>query len=114
MPFDQHTYRQLIDIPAGEVVTLPYLGSAVKPEREELALFQVVGEVIQADRFDSLALANGMLELRGLAAGDYDLWLKRTGQRIRIRVVAGAVQGDYVNTRSPSKTAKCPLRPSGR
>jgi hypothetical protein len=96
LPFDQHTYRQLIDIREGEVVSLPYLGSAAKPERAELALFQVVGDVIQADRFDALALAHGMLELRGLAAGDYDLWLKRAGQRIRIRVVAGTVEGDYV------------------
>src|SRR5207248_453226 len=35
-------------------------------------------------------------ELRGLAAGDYDLWLKRTGERVRIRVVDGPALDGYV------------------
>ena len=54
------------------------------------------GDVIRADRFDALAIKDGMLELRGLAAGDYDLWLKRTGERIRVRVVDGPVVPGYV------------------
>ena len=38
----------------------------------------------------------GLLELRGLAAGDYDLWLKQTGERIRVRVVDGPIVDGYV------------------
>jgi hypothetical protein len=96
LPFDRHTYRQLVDARAGDVVTLPYLGSAAKPARDELALFEMRGDVVRADRFDALSIKDGMLELRDLAAGDYDLWLKHTGERIRIRVVDGPVEGNYV------------------
>ena len=96
LPLDHFTYRQLMHAQAGEVITLPYLGSADKPAHEDLALFEVRGDVIRADRFAALSIRNGLLELKGLAPGDYDLWLKRQGERIRIRVVAGPVVGHYV------------------
>src|SRR5262249_44594054 len=96
LPADRHTYRQLVHARAGETVALPYLGTAPAPAREELALFEVRGDVVRADRFDALAVRDGMLELRGLAAGDYDLWLYRTGERIRVRVVAGPREMGYV------------------
>jgi hypothetical protein len=93
---DAHTYRQTVHAKAGEVISLPYLGTAGKPSREELALFEVRGADIRTDKFDAIAIEKGGIELRGLAAGDYDLYLKQTGERIRIRVVAGTVQAGYV------------------
>ena len=54
------------------------------------------GATIQADRFDALAIGDGMIEITGLKAGDYDLWLKETGERIRIRVADGPLQAGYV------------------
>lgn len=96
LPRNHHTYRQLFHGKAGETITLPYLGSAAAPMREELALFDVRGNLIRGDRFDALAIKDGALELRGLTAGDYDLWLKKKNERIRIRVVDGPVQNGYV------------------
>jgi len=96
LPLDQHTYRQLVQARAGTAIALPYLGSDEKPARTELALFEMVGDVIQKDMFDAISIKDGMLELRGLPGGDYDLWLKQSGERIRIRVVDGPVLGDYV------------------
>jgi hypothetical protein len=96
LPLDRYTYRQILHARAGEVITLPYLGSAEKPSREELALFEVRGDVIRADRFTALGIRNGLLELKGLLPGDYDLWLKSRGERIRIRVVQGPVVGNHV------------------
>ncbi len=93
---DRHTYRQVLHAKAGDTVTLPYEGSAAAPKREELALFEMRGEVIAVDRFEALAIQNGLIEMRGLAAGDYDLWLKRTGEKVRVRVVAGPVVNGYV------------------
>src|SRR5205807_6129896 len=87
---------QLVHARPGDVITLPYLGTAAKPARDEMALFEMIGDIIRADRFDELGIHDGMLELRGLPAGDYDLWLKRSGERIRIRVVDGLVQGNHV------------------
>ncbi|MFL5338684.1 MAG: hypothetical protein ACJ8F7_00835 [Gemmataceae bacterium] len=96
LPRDHHTYRPVIHARAGDIVTLPYLGSAATASREELALFEVVGSNIRADRFDALAVRNAMLEVRDLPAGDYDLYLKRQNERIRIRVVDGPVVRDFV------------------
>jgi hypothetical protein len=93
---DAHTYRALLHARAGEPIRLPYLGGAEKPGRDEFSLFEVRGSDIRADRFDALALRRGQLELRDLSPGDYDLWLKRTGERIRVRVVAGTTYAGYV------------------
>jgi hypothetical protein len=96
LPTDAATYRQLIHAKASETIRLPYVGLAPQPNRSELALFELRGEAFRADRFDAIRLKDGMIELVGLAPGDYDLWLKRQGIRIRIRVVDGSVQDGYV------------------
>src|SRR5262249_52979306 len=96
LPTDRHSYRQLVHAKAGDLITLPYVGSSATPSRDELALFELRGEAIRADRFDALAVNTGLLELRGLEAADYELWLKRSGERIHIRVVDGPVVDEYV------------------
>jgi transcription termination factor NusB len=108
---DRHTYRQVWNAKAGETVTVPYLGSSPKPTREELALFEVRGSDFRVNKFDSLSIKNGSVEIQGLAAGDYDLWLKRSGDKIRIRVIDGDVQANHVlgSTRHMQVT---PLKPS--
>ena len=88
LPTDHHTYRQLVHAKQGEKILLPYLGHAAEPSRDEFALFDVQGATIRADLFKAIMIRDGLIELN-LAAGDYDLWLKRSGERIRIRVVAG-------------------------
>jgi hypothetical protein len=93
---DGHTYRTLLHGQPGEPVTLPYLGSQAQPTRAEFALFEVLGTNIRADKFDALALEDGLLVLRGLAAGDYDLYQKRTGERIRVRIADGAAQAGHI------------------
>ncbi|MBX3400732.1 MAG: hypothetical protein KF873_18515 [Gemmataceae bacterium] len=86
---NRHTYRQALHAKAGDVVSVPYLGSLAQPSRAELALFEVKGGTIRADKFDSLAIANGRVELRGLAPGDYDLYLKSQNEKVRVRIVEG-------------------------
>jgi hypothetical protein len=96
LPLNRHTYRGVIHAKAGESIALPYPGSATKPSRNELALFEMRGDILQADRFDALAIGDGMIEMTGLKPGDYELLLKDTGERIRVRVVNGDVQAGYV------------------
>ena len=93
---DAHTFRQVIHAKAGELIALPYLGTIGAPSRDEFALFEVVGSNIRADKFAAIAVANGQVEIRGLTAGDYDLYQKRSGERIRIRVVEGVVESGFV------------------
>ncbi|OWK38438.1 hypothetical protein FRUB_07558 [Fimbriiglobus ruber] len=94
-PTDHHTYAAAAHAKVGEAIAFPYFGS-MPPARSEVALFEVRGDTIRADKFDALAVKDGMLELRGLAAGDYDLWLKRQGERVRVRVTDGAVVAGFV------------------
>src|SRR5262249_16648007 len=82
LPFDHHTYRHVVHAKAGDLVTLPYLGSANAPTRDEFALFELRGTLVKSDMFDALAIKDGMIEIKGLPAGDFDLWLKRSGERI--------------------------------
>jgi 5-hydroxyisourate hydrolase-like protein (transthyretin family) len=93
---DLHTYRDIIDAKSGETVSVPYLGSAAAASRDEMALFEMRGETNESDRFDALSIKDGMIDIRGLAAGDYDLWLKRSDERIRIRIVDGVIVDKYV------------------
>jgi len=93
---DRHTYRQVIHAQPHEAVSLPYLGTEAKPTHEEFALFEVLGNTIRSDKFDALTIKDGMLELNGLSAGDYELHQKRTGGRIRIRVADGVIQTGHV------------------
>ncbi len=94
LPTDHFTYRSVMHAKAGDVVSIPY--PVVEPTRADLALFEMVGNTIKADKFDAIHTAKGFLELKGLAAGDYDLWLKRSGERIRVRVVEGPAVAGYV------------------
>jgi hypothetical protein len=93
---DRHTYRHLIHVKAGDAVRVPYLGKLDKPSRDELALFEVRGGDIRADKFEAVSISNGMIELKGLAPNDYELWLKRQGEKVRVRVAAGEEQNGYL------------------
>ena len=95
---DAHTYSQTLHGKVGEPLTLPYLPRAgvIKPERSELSLLELRGDVYVADRFGHLAVQNGLLVLDKLPAGDYELLLKSTGARIRLRLTAGDRLGRFV------------------
>lgn len=96
LPLQRFTYRQMMHAKAGEMISVPYIGSAQEPVRAELALFELRGNTIRADRFDALKIKDGQIEIQGLEAGDYDLWIKTTGERIRIRISDGTVFDGFV------------------
>ena len=97
LPLDRHTYRGTLHAKAGETVSVPYLGHADKPTRGEFALLEVRGAVTVADKFDALAIKDGLVEARDLPAGDYDLHVKTSGEKVRIRITdGGAVGGNLV------------------
>lgn len=93
---DKHTYHAAIHGQAGETITLPYMGSAAKPERSELSLLEYRSETYFVDRFDALAIDDGMLTISGLPAGDYSLRLKQQETEMRLRLTDGPVHNDYV------------------
>ena len=95
---DAHTYSQTLHGKAGESITLPYLPDpGVKaPQRNELSLLELRGDVYVADRFKHLAVQGGLLVLEKLPAGDYELVLKTVGTRIRVRLTDGDRLGRFV------------------
>jgi hypothetical protein len=95
-PRDRHSYYRTVHGVAGRPIELPYMGSSDEPTRDELSLIELRGGTFVADRFKSLAIRNGMIRVRGLPRGNYDLLLKRTGARIRLRVTDGEQNERYV------------------
>jgi len=93
---DQHTYKQLIHSNLGETITLSHMGSGAVVTRDDYALFEMIGSVIRNDGFGFLSINQGTLVIKGLAAGDYDLWIKKLGEKIRIRVANGLVESGFV------------------
>jgi hypothetical protein len=93
---DEHTYHRSLHGKAGESVELPYMRSPANPARSELSLLEVRGDTFVADRFDALSIEAGMLHIGKLPAGDYDLLLKDSGTRVRLRLTAGEERDGYV------------------
>jgi hypothetical protein len=122
---DQHTYSQTLHGKVGEPITVPYLppsavaivapngaGDApkappadlknqgvdtpVSPARSELSLLELRNDVYVADRFSNISLKDGLIVLDKLPAGDFDLFVKAKGSRIRIRVTDGPKQSGFV------------------
>ncbi|MGL4424264.1 MAG: hypothetical protein ACRCZF_26650, partial [Gemmataceae bacterium] len=96
LPRDHATYPSTLHAKVGDPLKLPYTGVAGAPERREFALFRMIGSTIVADEFANIALTPGTIELKNLAAGDYEFWLKARGERIRVRIVDGNTTGGYV------------------
>ena len=94
---DQHTYYQTLHGVEGQPLEVPYLGKAQgKPARDEVSLLELRADSFVVDRFEALAIDGGLLRITNLARGDYDLWLKKENQRIRIRIAAGQQRDGYV------------------
>ena len=86
LPQGRRSQSGVIHAVAGDAVQVPFLG---KLDPSEVALFEVVAGTYVADHFGKLALENGFLVAKGLAAGDYRLQLKKSHQGMTIRVAAG-------------------------
>lgn len=99
---DDHNYPASIHGQAGQVLRVPYMGAEKQPVRSSFALLERRGTQREAlnvyvkDWFDSLKVADGFVELNALPAGDYDLFLKETDDRIAVRVTAGEARDGYV------------------
>lgn len=93
---DQHSHHQVVHGRVGEPILVPFMGAAKEPTRDDLSLLEVRGGTFVGDRFNAIALENGLLKIGGLPAGDYDLLLKNEGVRITLRVTAGEEREGFV------------------
>ncbi len=94
---DRQTYAGSVHGVEGRPIDVPYPGSEEpQPTREAFSLLELRDGTFVADHFEALSLLNGNVRISGLAAGDYDLWLKRRGVSLRIRIAAGDVWNNHV------------------
>ncbi|MGB6043932.1 MAG: hypothetical protein WBF93_12305, partial [Pirellulales bacterium] len=91
-----YTYQQVLNGKAGSLLVLPYLGEDAGPRRDQLSLLEVRGQSFAVDHFRALQIKNGMLLIRDLPAGDYDLLIKRSNTRVLIHVADGPQRDRYV------------------
>lgn len=109
---DRRAYQRTINAIAGQPVRVPYMGKAGNPRRDGLSLLELRGRTFVTDRFDAVSIEDGMLVIRDLPAGDYDLLMKESGRRIRLQVAAGKEKERYVlgDNRYLQKSAGEPLQ----
>jgi hypothetical protein len=93
---DLHSYPVSLHARAGELIRVPYLGTALEPVRSELSLMERRGGTYFEDRFEALSMEDGFVTAKGLAPGDYELLLKAAGRQILIRVTRGKVVSDHI------------------
>ncbi|MGK0262979.1 MAG: hypothetical protein ACI8UD_001626, partial [Planctomycetota bacterium] len=75
----------------GDTLRLPYQGKLVEPSRRE---FTLLGH--NHDAFEHLSIADGFLEMRNLAPGDYSLQMHETGDQVTLRITKGLRNGRYL------------------
>ncbi|HEY2342000.1 MAG TPA: hypothetical protein VGH90_03170, partial [Chthoniobacteraceae bacterium] len=82
----------------GDVLLVPWFGENAPLRREEVSLFEQRGGTFVADHFDALSLGNGYLQIKGLPAGDYELFLRDGAERtsLTVKVTAGSVVGAWL------------------
>ena len=93
---DQHSQYATLHGSEATSLTIPYMGRAEEPQRDELSLLELRGDTFIADRFESLKLSDGMIVISDLPRGDYDLLWKPSNQRMRLKIAAGKTAEGYV------------------
>ena len=106
---DTRTRRTAVQSVVGGVVELPLVGPGVELSRREFALFETVGGYNLADRFENLRMGDGVLQIVGLPAGDFEFFDKRTGGKVRITVAAELVEPGLA--RGGSRLVRIPAAP---
>jgi hypothetical protein len=79
-----------------EVFRLPWVAAGGKLQRDAVSLLEKRGGTFVKDHFAALSLANGFLEIKGLAPGDYSLSIRGEAGEIAIRVTAGTAVRNWL------------------
>jgi hypothetical protein len=92
LPRDVHNYPAIIHARAGAPILVPYMGNQDVPVRKQVSLMELRSGVFVRDCISAVRIQNGFLEISNLTAGDYDLLLKETGNRIILRLTVGELR----------------------
>jgi len=95
LPEAKRTYPSEVHGIVGETLRVPYLGRAQATSRSAVSLLEVRHGQYVRDAIDNVSIAGGFIEMKGLAAGDYRLWLEEAAVGINVRVTAGAYRDGW-------------------
>ncbi|MHC4718657.1 MAG: hypothetical protein ACYS5V_16940, partial [Planctomycetota bacterium] len=109
MVTDDHTQRSNVHGRVGRAVLVPYMGAAARARRTELSLLEVNAGTYVADWFKALSIRDGFVVIDDLPAGDYELYFKRTGRLVHVRLTAGQDGPGYVVGRVRRLQVRNPL-----
>ncbi len=84
----QVTYRS-VNAAHGDTVNIPYRNLDEQTALAQLSLFEVRGGTYITDLSESIEYQSGLISLKDLAAGDYELFIKPERRSIYIRVTKG-------------------------
>ncbi len=91
-----HSWRRVVHAQAGEKVEIACVDEIKELDREVWSLFAVRDGALVEDEFEQLGLANGNVEIAGLAPGDYLLRYHPRELHAVIRVSKGEVIAGHV------------------
>jgi len=89
------TWPASLHAAAGSVLRVPAPAGLVL-ERAAVSLLELRQGQTAIDRFGQLALRDGVLELRDLPPGSFDLLFKDLQQHVRLELTAGESQGGWI------------------
>ncbi|MBN1670766.1 MAG: hypothetical protein JXR37_07030 [Kiritimatiellae bacterium] len=96
---DRHSYSGTVHGRVGEALTVPVMAPESLGKEEVVSLLELRGDTFARDCRDSVQVRDGFLSVEDLPAGDYDLWLKRSDTRIRVRLTRGERDGAVLVSR---------------
>jgi len=80
----------------GKVIRLPYVGTVKDKVRLCCALLEKRFHRYIADFTHVIRLREGFIEISGLPAGDYELFLKESGTKINLRLTGGKTRDGFI------------------
>ncbi|MFT7486902.1 MAG: hypothetical protein ACI9F9_002759, partial [Candidatus Paceibacteria bacterium] len=86
---NRHTRTTELHGLVGHVLRLQYTGKSKELTRQDVSLIELRGDQFTSDRLPHVSLVAGFIELKGLPAGDYDLFLKHSRERVLVRITRG-------------------------
>lgn len=96
LPKERCRYPANIHGQAGETIRTPYMGDEKNEPRLSYALFEKRGRTFFSDRKDAIRIRDGFMEISGLPAGNYVLFLKKSGAKINLRLTDGESEDGFV------------------
>ena len=92
---EARTYPTRVQGTLGETLRVPYQGIRADDAHLMLSLLELRGGAYARDRAEHATVKDGFVELAGLPAGDYELFLKDAGRHVEVRVSAGELRGGW-------------------